>query len=48
MYNLGTAWGWYKCTKTCTSDYNINTVKIKCIYVLCIVGWNKNYKIISV
>ena len=41
-YNFGTHWGWYKCIETHNTDYNINIVKIK-IYVLCIVGWNKNY-----
>ena len=38
---FSTPWGWYKCIQTCRSD-DINTVKIK-KYILCIVGWNKNY-----
>ena len=41
-YNFGIPWGWYKCIETCRSDYNINFVKIKNIFVLYIVGWSKN------
>ena len=32
MYDSGSPWGWYKCIETCSSDYNINIVKIKNIY----------------
>ena len=45
MYNFGTPWGWYSCIETCRNNYNMNIVKIKYvyIYILCIVGWSKNY-----
>jgi len=33
MYNFGMPWGWYKCIETCRSDYNINIIKIKKIYI---------------
>ena len=33
MYNFGSPWGWCKCIKTCSTDFNIN-INIKNIYIV--------------